>query len=322
MNFPNPSIPEIFQTPKFEDALADFKADVIAHVQKYDSATAEAVSKSFSVESQLSTKLVEACTYILLHKIRQDNDKVLNNFAPFARGENLDLVVSNLGLTRQVLQEGDPNAIPPIEPIMESDEALLLRYYLQPYAFKPGSAKGYEFSCLTLGEKPQISVDSSQKSRVVVTYDFDPDSDATRIVDAHAEQNAPGEVTIHVLGRDGVADTNLVNEVKSYIHRRDIKEATDLAHILPAAHQDYVIHVQVPTPTLSTPEFIREQCELALNDFASRNRKLSNTVRPEHVGGVLTGLSLTGYQVVQPAAPVATDFSKAPNCTSIIVEFI
>ncbi|MGB1201262.1 MAG: hypothetical protein ACPG5R_06840, partial [Cognaticolwellia aestuarii] len=128
--FPSPKIPELFQTPEFETALTEFKNDVIEHIAKHDTDLANDVTESLNKESTLSSKIVEACTYILLNKIRQDNDKVLNNFAPFARNENLDLVVSNLGLERQLIKKGDPDAIPPIPDEMESDEHLLLRYYL------------------------------------------------------------------------------------------------------------------------------------------------------------------------------------------------
>ena len=157
---------------------------------------------------------------MLLNKIREDNDKILNNFAPFARGENLDLIVANLGLSRQLIQAGNPDAIPPVPDIMESDEHLLRRYYLLPYTLKPGSAKGYEFACLTLDEKPQIEVDTSQENKVVVSYTFDPDNDATRIIDAHAARGADGEVTINVLGREGIADAALMSAISSYLNQR------------------------------------------------------------------------------------------------------
>lgn len=320
--FPNPTIPELLKVPNFEQYLVEFKQKIVSHIAQHDENLSLLAKQSLDTESDFAAKMTEACCVIMIERLREENTKALSMFAPFAKGEALDLVVSNLGLKRQVIQQADPLANPPKQEIIESDDRLLLRYYLQPYALKPGSAKGYEFHALTLGEKPQIEVDSTAQGKVVVTYIFSDNSDPGKVSDIKAIRTSPGTVELVVLGRNTIADQSLMDTVEAYIERKDIKEETDLITYTPGTHEDYQIEVNIPSSGLSNPEFIQTQVTSKLQEFADKNRKLAGEVRPEHIGGQLSLLNLTGYQVLQPVNPVATDYTKAPNCTAITVNII
>jgi phage-related baseplate assembly protein len=320
--FPNPAIPELLKTPGFERYLAVFTTGIVDHILITDPEMAAKAQVAFSDEAGFAAKMAEACAVVLINRIRNENEKALSMFAPFAKADMLDLVASNLGLKRLVTKRGDPNAFPQIPDENETDEQLLLRYYLQPYALKPGSRKGYEFHALTLDEKPLVEVDSSQTNQVVVSYTFPSDSVVSQISDARCRRTNPGEVTITILGRNGVADQTLLDQVSSYIGRDDIKEETDTVIISAATHADYQVHIKVKNTGFSNPQFIKSQLEAELPKFTDVYRKLEGTVRPEQVGGVVYAAKVFDFQVIQPAGPVICDHTQAPNCTGITVELI
>jgi phage-related baseplate assembly protein len=317
---PNAQLPDVLDTPGFDAALAQFHALVMAYLQQHDPERAGDIRAALQDDAGMIARVIQACCYVMNHKLQQANRSVLQTFATFARGDMLDAKVAELGLQRQILTPADPNTGAPA--VLESDDALLTRYFLASYTLKPGSRLGYEFHARTVGERPIITIDNGERGDVLVRYRFPANRPPTLIRDARCVRSAPGEVTLYVLPHAGVADTDLLDTVSQYLHRDDIKEETDTVHVKAAQVVPYTIHVRVNNTLHQNQDFIREQLTAQFQQFADERRLLAAVIRPEHLGGVLYAANLPDYDVVTPANTIAGSVSHAPECTAITVEFI
>ncbi|WP_273046928.1 baseplate J/gp47 family protein [Pseudoalteromonas sp.] len=320
--FPNPSVPNLLNAPGFDSALETFKSWLLEFIQNNDPENYENVSNAIQDDAGMFAKLVQGCCYVANLQIQQANVKAMQNFASFAKGDMLDAKVADLGLERQIIQDEDLNANPPKQLILESDESLLTRYYLASYTLKPGSTLGYEFHARTVGDRPLITVDSSIPGEINVKYKFQKNDNASKVRGAKCVQVSPGVLDIFILPHVGIADADLLNSVNQYIHREDIKEATDTISIKAASEVNYEIHIKVTNTLNQNPAFIKEQLEMELATFADTQRQQNSIVRPEQVGGVVYAKSLPDYEVIWPAVAVIGSDSSAPNCTGITVEVI
>ncbi len=320
--FPNPNVPDLLALGGYDEALSRFKTTLFEWLTENDPNSVPTIKSVIEDNAGLFAKLVQACSYVAHIHVQQANSKAMQSFASFAKGDMLDARVADLGIERQIIQAQDLNANPPIPEIKEDDESLLTRYYLASYTLKPGSLLGYEFHSRTVGERPVITVDSSIPGEVVVKYKFDQQSNSTLIRDTRAVHIDGGLIDIFVLTHDGVASSQLLNEIQTYIDRKDIKEASDNVVVKAATEVNYSIHVRVTNTQNQNPDFIKEQLEAELNFFADSRRKLNSIVRPEQVGGVVYAKELPEYEVLSPSSAVAGSDSSAPNCTGVVVEVI
>ena len=173
-----------------------------------------------------------------------------------------------------------------------------------------------------MGDRPLITVDSSIPGEINVKYKFQKNDNAPKVRGAKCVQVSPGVLDIFILPHVGLADADLLNSVNQYIHREDIKEATDTISIKAASEVNYEIHIKVTNTLNQNPAFIKEQLEMELSAFADAQRQQNSIVRPEQVGGVVYAKSLPDYEVISPAVAVIGSDSSAPNCTGIKVEVI
>lgn len=317
---PNAQLPDLLDTPGFDAALAQFHALVIAYLQQHDPQRVGDIRAALHDDAGMIARVIQACCYVMNHTLQQANRSVLQTFATFARGDMLDAKVAELGLQRQVLAPADPETGAPA--VLESDDALLTRYFLASYTLKPGSRLGYEYHARTVGERPVIRIEQREAGEVVVRYRFAPDSKAALLRDTRCIRSGPGEVTLYVLPHTGVADTALLAAVHTYLHRDDIKEETDTVHVKAAQVVPYTIHVRVKNTLHQNQDFIREQLTATFHAFATERRTLAAVIRPEQVGGVVYAANLPDYEVIAPVNTVAGSVRHAPECTDIIVEFV
>lgn len=318
--FPSPLVPDLLKAPGFNSQVQNFKNSIIEYLKNNDPESVPHIEAAIEDNAGMFAKLVQCCAYIANIYIQQANSKAMQNFASFAKGQMLDARVSDLGLRRQVIQAEDLSATPPKKLIMETDEALLTRFFLASYSLKPGSRKGYEFHARTVGDRPKIIVDQTIPGEVNVKYIFSNDSNARLVRDAACRRVAPGEVDVFILAHNGIASSDLLTAISDYLHREDIKEETDKVNVKAASLVDYKIHIRVKNTLNQNPAFIEEQLNREFDEFTDKHRRLEATVRPEQVGGVVYAKNLDDYEVLQPAQPISTNASSAPNCTGVTVE--
>lgn len=314
--------PEAIQRPEFETYLADFKAEYVARIRADDAALADQVEQTLESEGELLTKMAETFTVMLINEVQRRNQQVLAVLPGYASGTDLDNVVAHHGIERQVLEPGDPNAYPPVPAKMESDEDLLLRYWLAPHAPAAGSRLQYRALGLMLDEQPAITLDKPAANQVRLTYTFEPDGLAAQIKDAQGRRTAPGAVRVPVLAREGggVPTAEQLDAVRAVFARDHVVPETDDVTVTAAELVDWQADVVVwvsPGPDTSVLQAVMEQ---ALDDYAESVRVLGGSVQRSMIDHALHKSGAKKIQINTPVADVVADYYQAPRCTSVSVE--
>ena len=314
--------PEIVETPKFEDLLARFKQTVVDAIAEDDPDLAAEVEAALANEAEVATKLVEAATVILQTQTRHYNEQIQQMLAWWAKDSNLDAKVADLGLERQLLDPGDPDANPPVPPTYESDDRLRLRYFLAPHAPAAGSRLHYRNEALTLSDRALVSVDAPEAGVVTVTYRFDRDSWPAQIKDANGRRVEPGRVRVTVLARDGdgTPSAELLDAVRAHFARPDVSPETDdievvAAEILPWSISGVAYIHPGPDATLTQQTAVD-----ALQAYADEQHVLGGSVEPSWVYAKLHEAGAVSIDLASPLAGIAADDHQAPWCESIDIE--
>lgn len=316
--------PEIVKVPPFETLLADFKAFVLEYVGSKDPTTAAKLEVSLANESELLTMMLEAFTVRLQTHARSQNSKVKQSLAWWAEGSNLDARLADVGLERQVLDEGDPNAFPAVPATKESDDAARLRYYLAPHAPAAGSRMQYRREVLTLGGRADVTVDTSSPGQVTVTCKFSDTGWAAKVKDGNGRCLTPGSgrVTVTVLGRDGdgTPSAELLEAVRAHFARNDVRPETDEVVVQGATIKPYKMRAIAyinPGPDTSLTKASATQ---ELQAYADSCHRLEARVEPSWIDYTLHKAGAVRLEVLEPAAPIAAAYNQAPYCTDIEIE--
>ena len=277
--------PEVLQAVDFETALADMLAELRQRDPVFDAL----------VESDPAFKILEIAAFYRTLAIQQVNDTARAVMPAYATGADLDHIAARYAVERLVIEPGDPQALPPVPPVLESDDALRRRMFL---AFEGLSTAGpmgaYVFHAL--GADPDVG-------------------------DASVQSPAPGEVLVTVLSRsgDGAAPTVLLAAVDAALNADDVRPLTDLVTVQSAEILTY--DIQTVLTVLPGPDsaVVREAAECAALAYASQQRRLGADIT---LSGLYAALHQPGVQnvaLVSPAADIAVSASQAAFCTAVSV---
>lgn len=314
--------PEIVKVENFETLLAEFKADVLAYVAARDPAKAARLEEALENDSELLSMALQAMTLRLQGHERKYNARIKQMLAWWAEGSNLDARAADLGLERRTIDEGDPNAFPPVEPLLEDDADLRLRYYLAPHAPAAGSRLQYRREAMTLGERATVTVEAPSAGQLVVTYTFAEDGFAAQMKDANGRRTAPGQVTVTVLSRDGngTPSAELLGAVEDHFARDDVRPETDQVIVQAAEIVPYQIDAVVYISPGPDAQLTQAAAEAALGAYAASRHRLNSYVDPSRIDYELHAAGAERLELLAPLVPIECAAHQAPYCTGINIE--
>ena len=181
-----------------------------------------------SLESDPVTKLLEVGSYIKLGNRARVNDAAKAQLLAHATGGDLDQLAANVNLKRLVIQPADLLAVPPVEAILESHDALRERVQM-----------AYE-GLTTAGPRNSYILHARNASALVA--------------DATAESPEPACVDVTVLGLegDGEAGADLLALVAAAVNDDDVRPVGDRVTVRGAQilryRVDAVLHMKGAGP--------------------------------------------------------------------------
>ena len=213
-------------------------------------------------EADPAYKVLESAAYRELLLRQRVNDGARSVLLATAKGRDLDNLAALLGVERQVVTPADPDAIPPVEAVYESDERLRLRTQLAPSAISTaGPVSSYRYHALSAG---------------------------SQVLDVAVASPAPGSVTVTVLSREGngLADADLLAAVKAALNDDSVRPLGDVLAVQSAAIVDYQVTAELTIgagPDSDAVARRRDRC-------GHRLRRLGAQDRPERPAlGALRG---------------------------------
>ena len=135
--------PEVIEVPDFETLLAERKEALIALYPEDEQA---ATRRVLALESDPIVKCLQESVYREILLRQRINEAAQAVMVAYAIGSDLDQLAARSNVQRLTITPANPDAVPPVEAVMESDDALRVRV---PEAFEGLSVAGptaaYEF---------------------------------------------------------------------------------------------------------------------------------------------------------------------------------
>lgn len=320
-------IPQILTVEKFADMRERFINDFfLPHAEKeVGNEKARNLTAGLRSPNESAALLLDAMILFRQQETRNDNYKYLQHFAKTVTdSEMVDVVVSRLGLKRQIIKAGDDTVSPNIPAVKESDASLLHRYSLAPYGLATtGTRSGYKFHAMTLGARPLITISSESDNVVTQRFEFTPTEGVIRPKDAKARmlKKNSGEVEIRILSPEGngQASQKLQDEVLEYCRRPDIAQESDHISVRSASIKPYKIEIEAWEETAPTRLIDEKALVQALRDYAEQQHKLGAKIQRSRISQIAHNHNATKLNILQPSADLVCEWFEAPYCQEVDV---
>jgi phage-related baseplate assembly protein len=280
--------PPVVEALDYETILAEMRAGVIA--------AAPQLAEVLALESEPVNKVLEVAAYREVLLRQRVNDAARAVMLAHATGGDLDNLAAIFGVARLVLDPGDPQVIPPVPPVLETDAAFRARVQL---ALEGPSTAGPEGAYLFWALQTASAKDASVASP------------------------APGEVVVTVLDRDGdgTALPATLSAVDAVLNDQDIRPLTDQVTVQGATILTYAVEADLTLYDGPDSGVVIAAAEAAVAAFVEDQHRLGRDIT---LSGLYAALHRPGVQrvaLIQPAADIVVASDEAAWCTGVTVSF-
>ena len=246
-------------------------------------------------EADPAYKILEVVAYERLLDRQRVNDATRAVMLPYARGADLANLAALLGVERQLVDPGDPDAIPPIEPTYETDERLRLR--------------------------AQLALSAVSTAGPVSSYRFHALSADARVLDVAVASPAAGSITVTVLSREGngTAPQDLLDAVKAALSDENVRPLGDVLAVQSATIVEYEVTAELTTGSGPDAAAVLAAARDELRAYVDSARRIGVAVPLSAIYAALHGPGVTAVALTAPAADVAVGAAEASYATAVTV---
>ncbi|HDS4387437.1 TPA: baseplate J/gp47 family protein [Enterobacter roggenkampii] len=251
------------------------------------------------VESDPAFKQGEINAYQLALAFQRVNDAVRAVFLASARGADLDQIGAGFNVSRLVINPGDPNAVPPVDPVYEDDDAFRERIQLSWAQLNTAGARN--------------------------AYRFYAKSADNDVLDADAygpeTHNRPGEVDVYVLSRtgNGEASPSLTEKVMSELSADEVRPLTDYVSVKSATIVSYAVTAELDIPDGPDAQTVLEHAISTLTSYTRLSHRINGLVPLSAIYAALQQPGVTRVRLISPVADLEAAAGQAPWCSAINV---
>lgn len=251
------------------------------------------------VESDPAFKQGEINAYQLALAFQRVNDAVRAVFLASARGADLDQIGAGFNVSRLVINPGDPDAVPPVDPVYEDDDAFRERIQLSWAQLNTAGARN--------------------------AYRFHAKSADNDVLDADAygpeTHNRPGEVDVYVLSRtgNGEASPSLTEKVMSELSADEVRPLTDYVSVKSATIVNYAVTAELDIPDGPDAQTVLEHAISTLTSYTRLAHRINGLVPLSAIYAALQQPSVTRVRLISPVADLEAAAGQAPWCSAINV---
>ena len=277
--------PEVVEPLDYEGILGALVSDLRNRAPEFNAL----------VESDPAFKILEVAAYREMLLRQRVNEAAQGVMLAYAGGADLDQIGANFSVARQVLDPGNPAALPPVPPTYESDADFRRRIQLSPEGYTvAGSAGSYVFHALG--------------------------ADAA-VRDAQAVSPTPGAVTVYLLARDrdGAAGVDLVDAVQAVLSADAVRPMTDSVTVQSAVITSYAVTAALTVYPGPDAEVVRQTAVTAAETYVAAQHRIGHDVT---LSGLYAALHRPGVQKVtltSPAADLVIGAGEAAWCSGVTV---
>lgn len=277
--------PAVVEALDFESIFGGMLADLRTRDPSFDALT----------EADPAYKILQVAAYRELQLRQRINNAARAVMLAYAGGSDLDQLGALLGVSRQMLDPGDPTQS--IPPTMESDTDFRRRIQLAPEGFSVAGPEGaYIFHAL--------SADSA-------------------VLDASATSPEPGEVVVSILARDGdgSAAQTLIESVAAALAADNVRPMTDHVTVQSAQIVSYVVEATLYTYAGPDSTVVLAEAEARLQRYISESHRLGRDVTRSGLFAALHAEGVQRVELAAPAADIVVDRTQATWCTDVTLTY-
>ncbi|WP_142847081.1 baseplate J/gp47 family protein [Telmatospirillum sp. J64-1] len=277
--------PDVVEALSYEDILAEMIADLKARGEY-----------TAIMESDPAIKLLEVAAYREMLLRQRVNDAARAVMLATAKGADLDhLAAWPYPVQRQVVDPGDPHAIPPRPPVMESDERFKQRIMLAPESLSVAGPDGAYISH-ALDASPQVK-------------------------DVAVESPAPVEVVVTILSIEGkgIPSPELLTVVEAALQGKKVRPLTDRVTVQAAEIVEYDLVARIDLYPGPDAEVVLAASRKQAQAYVQDHHRLGD---PHTDSGLKAALTVPGVKRVildSPQADINPASHQAVWCNSISI---
>ncbi|WP_429884765.1 baseplate assembly protein [Geoalkalibacter halelectricus] len=277
--------PQVVEPLDYEQILAEMVADLRSRDPEFDAL----------VESDPAHKVLQVAAYRELLIRQRVNDSARAVMLAYAVGSDLEHLAALYGLSRLLVDPGNPEAIPPVAPTFESDAALRRRVQMAPEGWTSAGSVG--------------------------AYRFHATSSDPKVLDVSVQSPSPGEVLVTVLSTagDGTPDASLLATVSAALSDETVRPLCDGVTVQGAQIVPYAIEAALTLYHGPDEEAVRLEAQAAALAYAAETHRLGRDVT---LSGLYAALHRPGVQkvrLISPAAGIDIAPRQASWCNSLSV---
>ncbi|MGN7911743.1 baseplate assembly protein [Enterobacter sp. 22466] len=251
------------------------------------------------LESDPAYKQGEVSAYQLTLAFQRVNDAVRAVFLASARGADLDQLGANFNVPRLVIHPGDPEAVPPVDRVMETDDAYRERIQLSWAQLNTAGARdAYRYHA------------RSADSEVLDADAYGPET-----------HNRPGEVDVYVLARTGNGEAGLILQeaVMNRLSVDDVRPLTDFVSVKSATIKDYTVTAELEIPEGPDVQTVLDNAIDTLRSYTQLAHRINALVPVSAIYAALQQPGVSRVRLINPAADIEAAAGQAPWCSAINV---
>ncbi|HGV4364195.1 TPA: baseplate J/gp47 family protein, partial [Enterobacter hormaechei] len=227
------------------------------------------------------------------------NDAVRAVFLASARGADLDQLGAAFNVSRLVINPGDPDAVPPVDPVYEDDDAFRERIQLSWAQLNTAGARN--------------------------AYRFHAKSADNDVLDADAygpeTHNRPGEVDVYVLSRTGNGEAGiiLIEKVNNKLSADEVRPLTDFVSVKSASIASYTVKAELEIPDGPDAQTVLENAISTLTIYTQLSHRINAIVPLSAIYSALQQPGVSRVKLLSPTADLEAAAGQAPWCSAINV---
>lgn len=279
--------PQVVEPLDYEAILAAMRAHLITLAPELEPALA--------LESEPVNKLLEVAAYRELVLRQRVNDAARATMLAYATGSDLEHIAARYNEARRMISPGDPQAVPPVPPVYEDDEALRQR-------------------CL-------LAMEGLSNAGTVGSYTYHAMAANVRVKDASISSPQPGEVLVTVLASDGdgTPDQALLDAVHARVNADDVRPLCDRVSVQPASVTAYVIEASITVYPGPDAGVLRESAIAACQRYVTEHHRLGHDITTSGLYAALHQPGVHRVTLASPAADIVCGPTQAAYCSGITV---
>jgi phage-related baseplate assembly protein len=278
--------PDIIENLSFEAILQSMLSDLIQRDPSFNA----------YMESDPVYKILEVAAYREVLLRARINDAAKGVMLAYAVNADLDNLAGFFGVTRQVIDEGDPDAIPPIEPKYESDDRLRKRV--------------------------QLSMEGHSTAGPIGSYVYHALAASPQVKDVDVSSPHPGEVLVTVLSSEnqGVPDQALIDQVFNQLNEDSVRPLTD--HVTVEACQIVSYEVQAKLYLYDGPDanVVEAKSIEAISQYVKDHHLLGNDITLSGIYAALHQPGVERVELIKPTSNITLSQHEAGWCERITVD--